>query len=576
MQTADQLKLAGDEMILKIKPLTNETLTASSEESPNKKKGRKPSRFFTLNSKKKKSDPSAPGISNMVLQKSDPSIRNQRPHIPHERISDTYINALTFYTACCKTSSPTTAMYIRMQMTNILEQLTQLYMPVDLFNRSTLFEPGYKEVIMQSKSFIQEPIMHSLVINDVIKKHAVANKILKSHQNKNCATFLSKKLQACMKTLMYIYASNRTNAYQQIITRAYTDLTWHLLHKIPECATKNAAIQSLYDEWSSIHAQPLNLQPLFDELDKHAKSNNMLYKNPLVFKNAAFCEQLIKDQCNILHHLLSLHRTQKNNVWKQFWIGKAANAIIKSISEIVVTQKPNLHFLRIYGKWQEKHLDVASILHHIQKQQSHAHRNLKLQREQTVSTYFEMLPVLIDLYTEHAIPPALLNRIINPIETIFSTLFTVFDINPLHLPPEQQWTINRARLILETAPQSYALKHILLKAERYFRTKKAMAKAAYFEASEHILNTHNAQAPCDPMTLDHIYTHLLILHERKTSFSTDELIKLERLATYIKRPLPTRIAIKREVQILSSFIQKGVVQDRIKSYAPACSSSRAK
>lgn len=552
LQTADQLKTAADEMMSEIIPEHSRAPSTTTQELSGKKKALKHSRLPSLRKKKKHAIPNQ-NFTKTVLQQSDPTSMYLNGQIPLEQISDTYLNALTFYTECINKCSLITGIYIRMQMAHILQKLTQMHAPADLFSPTTVFEPGYKEIIMQSKFNIEEPIIPSHILNDIIRKHALTKKILQSNPDQNKIKLLSTKLHECMKALIYIYTSRRIDAYHQIIVRAYTELTWRLLHKIPDCSAKTTAMQSLYNEWYNINLQPLNLQPLFDGLKAQIKNNRILYSNPLVLKNSAFCNQIIKNQCNTLHHLLSLHRTNKHDQCKQYWIGKAAGTILKLISEISITRKPEQQFLSIFQKWQTEQLDIASLLGHITKRQtifpleSAAHIGPKLQPEQTVTACFDMLPVLIDLYKKHAVPPTLLKRVINPIEIIVKTLFEVLHINEKQLSSEQQQIVTRANAILKTPEDTYTLTHTLLKADRMCRTDKNKAKTLYINASEHIMQTYETGIVYDPIIRDRIYSRLLSLYECNTPFSPEDCMKLHKFATFINMPLPYIIKLQADI-----------------------------
>jgi hypothetical protein len=518
-------------------------------------------RFLSMGRKKKCSSSFISTKKSLIS--SEPS-SSQNPIQNSEKISEIYIGALSFYNACYKGASPATAMYIRMQSTDILHQLTSLHAPVHLFAPTTLFEAGYKEVLLQSKELTEEPIMHTLIINDIMKEHLSIKKAIASGPNLAQCAVLCSTLHSCMKTLMYMYTANRIEEYQKINIHAYAKQTWQLLHTVPDCSFKAHTIQKLHAEWNLICKEKLNIFSLLDELERHAQKNILLYSNPLVTNNKIFCKELIKDQCNTLHNLLYVHQANAHNPLQQYWIAKAADTSIKLVTQTGISQKPHPAFIAVYRNWQRQHLDVVTLLRHIRKTQEIFS---KYTPEQIAHTCFEMLAVLNDIYYQFIIPPHLLTRLINPLHIAINALNTS-DIKHRVPSTKDLRNIKTAANIIHTAPEAYLINYIMQKAEKTAQVDKESAKRIYFSAVKHIIDTPNTSSLYNSILPDRIYYNLLDLYEKNISFSPAELTQLKLFADHIKMPLPLSINIKKESVDFRSFLHTLDLQKLIEQ--PPC------
>lgn len=554
LSTAKELTLAGDTMVAKMQPYSS----MSAYEKPSKKKKTLyHSRFLTLNKKKNKASSSEHTVL-ATYKKTNESL---------EHISETYFGALSFYTACYKASSPATSMYIHLQITHILEQLKTIFAPIDLFAPTTIFEPGYKELLLDSKIIIQRPTLDSLIINDIDKKQNIVKQLLQSNPTRSQSNALCTKLDEHMKTLLYIYASNKSEPHQHIITSAYIKQTWQLIHQIPKCKKKTTIIHELHNEWSNINTQSINLEPLLSELKKHAKTNRKLLKKSLLLQKTAFYDRLINDQCQTLNNLLCLHQAYQDCPLQQYWIAKAADKIIRFIIKIPSDKKQNKTFIASYGQWQEKHINVSAILKYILTTQStfptktNPHKNIESRSKQITIACFEILRVLIDLYTQKVIPPAMLSSITDPLRATIETL-SYIDTKAKHLNPKELNLIKQAHNIIGIAKHEYSL----LYAEKAMTSNKNGAKKAYLFVAQHSIDA-STPIHLDPIPMDHMYNNLLHLYECNTSFSCDEILLLERFATHINMTLPKKILsaciqakLKKETEIFKLFLQQLAAQ----------------
>lgn len=539
-------------------------------------------RFLSLSKKKKSpttmssasSSTSPSARSEKLSCHNAPGILHKDPQKTREQIFDDYMSALSAYAAHYKKESPATSTYIRIQTAHIIEQLAQLFAPIDLCAPTTMFEPKYDQILNTSRDITRDPLMPELIINDIANKHAAAEELLKSNPSTEQLDTLCRQLHIHIKVLAHMHASSRIDQHQKIIIHAYAKQACRLSDKMPLSQCQTISQAQLLNERRQINAQPTDLQPLFNALNERAIQRNKILNSPETAKNEAFCTQLIEDQCKILRNLLCLHQANEGNPFRQYWISKAADNIITSITKKLMTGKPNENFSTLCRSWQEQSIDTETMLKLIDE------------GEHTVATGCEMLSILIDLYAQNSLPPAFLSHITDPLHTILDTLFVVLAVKLETLSKEQLQLIHTSKAVAYKAQYEYPVVYHLTRAKGLNKTNKNEAKRAYLAAAKHILNTPTAAFAYDPMTKDRICSRLLFLYERNVYFLEKELVLLNRFARCVNFDLPEDLRVhipspsmdaelKKESDTFRAFAQRLAAQGALAKKHPEASSSSA-
>ncbi len=484
---------------------------------------------------------------------STPSILSQSGTCAPERILDSCMGALSLYTSAYEIQTSSMRIYLKTQISNVMNAVKNVLAPATLDANTTLLEPEYEHIWNNATNILCDPYTLESVLQDIKKRIPHSKK----HPNQDTLFMLLHSLHSLNK---------KCDPYQGAIIRSYAHeilkIIYHTKNK-----PSNIEHEKILDYWNTIKSTQLDFDDLIQSLQKRVEHSSKLCMTSSAQAKEPFRLKLIEKQINMLKKFLFIHK-DCDNTFKRYWIAKEAQKIRQLVRERLLDDKEHPQWNKICGHWHAESDDLCTTLKYIMKcietvlpTKEHIRSSLEIHKEHIMAFGFTALPVLVDIYQRYALPPALLQKVTVPMRTILDSLLFFSKQCELMLTAEQETIVEKAHIMTCILTRTYSAKYHCILGDQH-RTLKhyAQAKKHFVIAARDLLNAQQQKQTYAADFLesgDHLYISLVQMLEKKIPFCQEDLKTVIKLADQIDViPTHPKLLLSQEVMKLSTFLEQ--------------------
>lgn len=520
LHAADQLKINADALL---KKRGTTLLTSDHPGEPSRKS--KIRRFLSLN--RKKSSKYQGFFSPHALSAPTGTEQNHEK----EYISDLYFSALAYYADCYEKQHSLYKSYIKQQVKAILNTLQTLHKPMQLFAGTTLFEPGYKDIIIQTKRIADAPILRDRLLQDVEHIEQKARHLLANKPSNKVITTVGKKLAIGLLMLSSMQHDYNNSETQNIISHAYAQSLHALLKELPEDCAQEPLLQTALSAWNKIRAKTFNMHALYDEISQKSKDITALCFQAKRSCYQSFNKEIEADLLLKIQAITHVEKWYARDPIALYLITESIKALHYPL-KLIAKQSVHATYERITPT--QATLDyIEAFIASCQGKQDHA----------IINAQAGIMRVLCDMYEKQLLPNIRLER---ALQSLQKTIEMLDSLKKTESNPKLQNDIKRSKAILSKSAYEYQIKRILKEGEYCMRQEKNNAKRLFLQAARIVLsdNLENSSGIIlDLSILDRLIPNLCLLHTAGVPFSSEELSTLETFARFMQMDLPNAIQV---------------------------------